>query len=88
MKPPAPQASAYFAKSIGCRSTPNSGLPSKTICSHLIWPSVLFLMTITLTGSLVLHECRDFAKHHRQAAVADDCDHLPARDTRPRPPIA
>ena len=52
MKPAAPQARATAAKSIGCRSTPNSGLPSNTICSHLICPSALFLMTITFTGRL------------------------------------
>ena len=33
---------------------PYSGLPRKTICSHLIWPSVLFLMMTTLIGSLCL----------------------------------
>src|SRR5882672_5258593 len=51
VRPVAPHASATIAKSIGCRSQPYSGLPRKTICSHLIWPSVLFLMTTTFTGS-------------------------------------
>src|SRR5207249_3686670 len=41
-----------IAKSIGCRSHPYSGLPRNTICSHLIIPSELFLITTTLTGSL------------------------------------
>src|SRR5262249_61506501 len=50
--PPPPQASACLTKSIGCRSTANSGLPRKTICSHLICPSVLFLMITTLIGRL------------------------------------
>ena len=39
---------------MGWRSTPNSGLPSNTICSHSICPRQLFLKTITLTGSLYL----------------------------------
>ena len=47
----APQARATPAKSIGCSSQTYSGLPRNTICSHLIWPSVLFLITITLMGS-------------------------------------
>ena len=45
-----PRATA--AKSIGCSSQPYSGLPRNTICSHLIWPSVLFLMTTIFTSSL------------------------------------
>ena len=51
VKPAAPHARAKAAKSIGCSSQPYSGLPRKTICSHLICPSVLFLTTTTLTGS-------------------------------------
>ena len=52
--PVAPQARATIAKSIGCKSQTYSGLPRKTICSHLIWPKVLFLMTTILIGSLYL----------------------------------
>src|SRR5262247_287580 len=37
---------------MGCKSHPYSGLPRNTICSHLICPSELFLMTKTFTGSL------------------------------------
>src|SRR6476469_1865906 len=48
VKPEPPQARAKVAKSIGCNSQPYSGLPRKTICSHFIWPRVLFLITITL----------------------------------------
>ena len=33
---------------------PYSGLPRNIICSHLICPSVLFLTTTTLIGSLYL----------------------------------
>ena len=51
MNPCPPQARANAAKSIGCSSQPYSGLPRNTICSHLIWPSVLFLTMKTLTGS-------------------------------------
>src|SRR5919205_2082101 len=47
-----PQASANFTQSIGENSTPNPGFPRKAICSHLIIPRVLFLITITLIGSL------------------------------------
>src|SRR5947199_9429902 len=54
VKPLPPHACANIAKSIGCRSHPYSGLPRNTICSHLIMPSALFLMTITFTGSLYL----------------------------------
>ena len=50
MKPFPPHARANGAKSIGCRSQANSGLPRNTICSHLIWPSVLFLMMTILIG--------------------------------------
>ena len=39
---------------MGWSSTPYSGLPRKTICSHLICPRVLFLMMMTLIGSLCL----------------------------------
>ena len=46
-----PHARAKSGWSIGCSSQPYSGLPRKTICSHLICPSVLFLTTTTLTGS-------------------------------------
>jgi len=49
--PRPPHASANFTKSMGVISTPYSGLPRKTICSHLIIPSTLFLSTTTLTGS-------------------------------------
>src|SRR4029450_3714243 len=52
----APQAAANSAKSIGCRSQPYSGLPRKTICSHLICPSVPFFTHKTFTGS------RDFTQ--------------------------
>src|SRR5207253_921035 len=45
-----PQASANLTKSIGSSETPYSGLPRNTICSHLIIPSVLFLMMTTLIG--------------------------------------
>src|SRR5207237_41041 len=38
VKPVPPQARAKRAKSIGWRSQPYSGLPRKTICSHLIMP--------------------------------------------------
>src|SRR5215471_5335288 len=51
VKPAPPQARANCAKSIGCRSHTYSGLPRNTICSHLIWPSVLFLTITTFTGS-------------------------------------
>src|SRR5438874_335975 len=54
VKPRPPHASAYFAKFISCSSQPYSGLPKNTICSHLICPSVLFLMMTTLIGSLYL----------------------------------
>ena len=54
VSPVAPQARAKAAKSIGCSSQPYSGLPRKTICSHLIMPSVLFLITTTLMGSSYL----------------------------------
>src|SRR6478672_9957326 len=47
-----PQSSAKLAKSIGENSTPNSGFPRNPICSHLIIPKVLFLITITLIGRL------------------------------------
>src|SRR6185312_11667814 len=47
-----PKPRAMAAKSIGCRSQTYSGLPRKTICSHLIWPSELFLITTILTSSL------------------------------------
>src|SRR6058998_2614909 len=47
-----PQASANFTQSIGENSTPNSGFPRNAICSHLIMPNVLFLITITLMGRL------------------------------------
>ena len=46
-----PQASANLTKSIGSSETPYSGLPRNTICSHLIIPSMLFLMTTTFIGS-------------------------------------
>ena len=46
----APHPSATLTKSTGARSTPYSGLPRKTICSHLIRPSELFLKQTTLTG--------------------------------------
>src|SRR6185312_8362937 len=49
VNPAAPQLMATPAKSMGWSSTPNSGFPSNTICSHLIWPSALFLITITFT---------------------------------------
>src|SRR5437867_6129934 len=54
VNPAAPHDLTNRAKSIGCNSHPYSGLPRKTICSHLICPSVLFLMTNTFTGSLYL----------------------------------
>src|SRR5438067_13326883 len=47
-----PQASANFTQSIGENSTANSGFPRNAICSHLIIPNVLFLITITLIGRL------------------------------------
>src|ERR1051325_5742234 len=50
LKPAAPHARAYAAKSIGCSSQPYSGLPRNTICSHLIIPSVLFLTMTTSRG--------------------------------------
>src|SRR5437763_10420652 len=37
-----------------CISQPHSGLPGKTICSHLIWPSELFLTMTTTIGSRYL----------------------------------
>src|SRR6266550_3668680 len=40
-----------WLKWIGSSDTPYSGLPRNTICSHLIIPSVLFLMMTTLIGS-------------------------------------
>ena len=85
-KPRAPHASANLTKSIGCSSTPYSGLPRKTICSHLIWPSVLFLMMTTLTGSLYFTPVRKLGHQHREAAVADEGDALPVgiRDLRAR----
>src|SRR5581483_4065116 len=46
-----PKPSAIFTKSTGAKSTPYSGLPMNTICSHLIRPSVLFFSTISFTGS-------------------------------------
>src|SRR5438876_1179304 len=52
VKPLAPNARASAAKSIGCSSQANSGLPRKTICSHLICPSELFFTTTILSGSL------------------------------------
>src|SRR5262245_9789808 len=51
VNPVAPHDRASIAKSIGCSSQPYSGLPRKTICSHLIWPRLSFLTTTTLTGS-------------------------------------
>ena len=50
VKPVAPHARAKAANSMGWRSTPNSGLPRNTICSHLIIPRVLFLMMTILMG--------------------------------------
>src|SRR5438105_15299518 len=64
VQPRPPHASAYFAKLGLCNSQPYSGLPRKTICSHLIWPSVLFLMITTTIGKRseerrVGKECRE-----------------------------
>src|SRR5256714_5026556 len=59
VQPKPPQASAYFAKLGLCSSQPYSGLPRKTICSHLIWPSVLFLMITTTIGKLYLTAVRN-----------------------------
>ena len=75
--PMPPQASANLTKSIGWSSTPYSGLPRKTICSHLIWPSMLFLMTTTLIGSSYLTAVANSRHQHREAAVADEGDDLP-----------
>ena len=49
-----------------------SGLPRKTICSHLIWPSALFLMTMIFTSRLYLTQRRDLAHQHGEPAVADE----------------
>jgi len=58
-KPKPPAASANVAKSNDGRSHPYSGLPRKSICSHLICPSVPFLITTTVTGSLSLTAVRN-----------------------------
>src|SRR4051794_25883856 len=79
VKPAAPQVLANPAKSMGCSSTPNCGLPSCTICSHLISPRTLFLITTTLTGSLLLHQRRDLAHQHCEAAIPDNADDLTPR---------
>src|SRR5437016_1499561 len=50
VKPSPPHALAKSAKSMGCRSHAYSGFPKKTICSHLIWASELFLTMTTLMG--------------------------------------
>ena len=67
------------AKSIGCRSIPNSGLASSTICSHLICPSSLFLMTITLTGSLYFTSVAISPISMVKPPSPDHADYLPAR---------
>ena len=54
------------------------GLPSSTICSHLICPSALFLMTITFTGSLYFTSVAISPISMVKPAVADDADHLAA----------
>ena len=82
LKPTPPQAWAKAAKSMGCRSTPYSGLPRKTICSHLICPSVLFLMITTLIGQLVFHGGNEIGHEHRESAIADERNALPIRDKR------
>ena len=47
-------------------SQPYSGLPRNTICSHLIWPSALFLMTMILTLRLYFLQRRELAHQHRR----------------------
>jgi len=72
-----PAGGCDIAKSIGSSSTPNSGLPSRIICSHLIWPSTLFLMTITHTCSLYFTRVA-ISPISMSGRVAYDADHLPS----------
>jgi hypothetical protein len=74
------------AKSIGCKLHSNSGLPSITICSHLIIPKTLLLKMMTFTGSLyftaVASSPISMVKppyQHGEAAVSNDGDHLAIR---------
>jgi hypothetical protein len=79
--PVAPHALATAAKSIGCSSHPYSGLPRKTICSHLICPSELFLMTTTLTG-------RSYFTQVANSAISMDKPPSPTNATHCRPGYA
>src|SRR5215813_6279496 len=72
VKPVPPQAWANNAKLMGCKSHPYSGLPRNTICSHLICPSELFLMTKTFTGSL-------YFTHVANSSITDKRKGLPVR---------
>ena len=81
VKPFAPQARAKAAKSIGCNATPKCGLPSRTICSHLIMPSVLFLKTTTLIG-------RSYFTSVAISAINIEKPPSPARQTTCRPGFA
>src|SRR5438132_7343377 len=85
VKAPAPQARATAAKSMGCSSTPNSGLPSMTICSHLICPRALFLMMITLTGSWYFTRVAISPIIMVKTAVAAESHYLPSRKSDGRP---
>ena len=76
MNPVPPQACAMPAKSIGCKSTPYSGFPRNTICSHLICPSVPFFTMTTLMGELIFHCGRKISHQHRETAVSHESDAL------------
>ena len=67
------------AKSIGCKSTPYSGFPRNTICSHLIWPSVLFFYDDDFDGKLILHCGAKSAISIEKPPVSHECDALPIR---------
>ncbi len=80
-RPVPPQARAKAAKSIGCSSQPYSGCPRNTICSHLIMPSVLFLITTIFTGSWYLTQVAS-------SAISIEKPPSPTKPTQVRPGCA